>query len=127
MIPIKIKKKSDSSWYALPVPVVMTPTVNALDSSKSGRDNNTGAMFRDKIAEKQSYSIIFPYGLDNTVVAKIIQIVMDSEFDVYAPDPKSGAYSSKSFYASAVSPEIHHIVSEDLWYYNEFSVEAVEM
>ena len=49
MIPIKIKKKSEASWYELPVPVVMTPTVNALDSSKSGRDNNTGAMFRDKI------------------------------------------------------------------------------
>lgn len=127
MIPIKIKKKSEASWYELPVPVVMTPTVNALDSSKSGRDNNTGAMFRDKIAEKQSYSITFPYGLSNTVVARIIQIVMDSEYEIYAPDPKSGAYSTKSFYSSAVTPDIHHIVNENLWYYNEFSIEAVEM
>jgi hypothetical protein len=127
VIPIKIKKKSDSSWYELPVPVVMTPTVNALDSSKSGRDNNTGAMFRDKVAEKQSYSITFPHGLNNTEVSKIVQIVMDDQFDIYAPDPKSGAYSTKSFYASAVTPEIFLIVDESLWYYKEFTIEAVEM
>lgn len=127
MIPIKIKKKSDSAWYELPVPVVMTPTVNALDSSKSGRDNNSGAMFRDKIAEKQDYRITFPHGLNNTEVARIIQIVMDDQFDVYAPDPKSGAYSTKTFYAAKITPDIFCVVNENLWYYNEFDVEAVEM
>lgn len=127
MIPIKIKKKTSTAWYDLPVPVEMSPSVNALDSSKSGRDNNTGAMFRDKIAEKQSYSITFPYGIDNKVMAEILQIVMEGEFDIYAPDPKTGTYSSKSFYTSSAAPQISQIISETLWIYEEFSIEAVEM
>lgn len=127
MVAAKIKKKSDTEWLELPAPVVMTPAVNALDSSKSGRDNNTGAMFRDKIAEKQSYTITFPFGLNNTQVAAILQIIMESEFDLYAPNPKTGAYGTKSFYSSAATPDIHHIESESLWFYNEFSIEAVEM
>ncbi|MBE6771079.1 MAG: hypothetical protein E7547_02905 [Ruminococcaceae bacterium] len=127
MVAAKIKRKSDSTWLDLPTPVVMTPAVNALDSSKSGRDNNTGAMFRDKIAEKQSYIVTFPFGLNNTQVAKILQIVMESEFNLYCPNPKTGTYDTKTFYTATVTPDIHHIESENLWYYNEFSFEAVEM
>lgn len=127
MAAIKIRKKGDTAWHELPAPVVMTPAVNALDSSKSGRDNNTGAMFRDKIAEKQTYTITFPHGLNNTQVADILQIVLESEYEIYCPNPKTGAYNIKSFYSSAVTPDICHIESETLWYYHEFSLEAVEM
>lgn len=127
MAAAKIRKKGNSDWLELPVPVAMAPAVNSLDSSKSGRDNNTGAMFRDKITEKQSYTITFPFGLNNTQVSDILQIVMESEFELYCPDPKTGVYSSKTFYTSAVTPEIYRIESETLWYYHEFSLEAVEM
>lgn len=127
MVAAKIRKKGDTAWLELPAPVVMTPAVNALDSSKSGRDNNTGAMFRDKIAEKQTYTITFPHGLNNTQVAEILQIIMESEFELWCPNPKTGAYNTKSFYSPAVTPDIYRIESETLWYYYEFSLEAVEM
>ena len=52
--------------FELPVPISMAPVVNALDSSKSGRDNSLGNMFRDKIAEKQEYTLTFPAKLSNT-------------------------------------------------------------
>lgn len=127
MVAAKIRKTGDTAWLELPAPVVMTPAVNALDSSKSGRDNNTGAMFRDKITEKQTYAITFPFGLNNTQVADILQIVMESDFDLWCPNPKTGTYNTKSFYTAAVTPDIHHIESESLWFYNEFSFEATEM
>lgn len=127
MVAAKIRKSGDTVWLELPAPVVMTPAVNALDSSKSGRDNNTGAMFRDKITEKQSYTITFPFGLNNIQVAPILQIVMESDFELWCPNPKTGAYNVKSFYSSAVTPDIFRIESESLWYYYEFSLEAVEM
>jgi len=127
MVAAKIRKSGDTAWYELPAPVVMTPAVNALDSSKSGRDNNTGAMFRDKIAEKQTYTITFPHGLNNTQVAEILQIIMESEYELWCPNPKTGTYNIKSFYSSAVTPDICRIESETLWYYYEFSLEAVEM
>lgn len=127
MVAAKIRKTDNTEWLELPAPVIMTPAVNALDSSKSGRDNNSGEMFRDKIAEKQSYVISFPYGLDNITVANILQIVLESEFELYCPNPKTGKYSTKTFYSSTVTPDIDHIESEELWYYKEFSLEAVEM
>lgn len=127
MVAAKIRKSGDMAWLELPAPVVMTPAVNALDSSKSGRDNNTGAMFRDKITEKQTYTIAFPFGLNNTQVAEILQIIMESSFELWCPNPKTGAYNTKSFYSSAVTPDIYRIESETLWFYNEFSLEAVEM
>lgn len=123
----KIRKTGDSEWLELPVPVTMTPSVNALDSSKSGRDNSVGDMFRDKIAEKQSYTITVPFGLNNEQVAKILQIVMDSDFVMWCPNPKTGAYNEKSFYLAQVTPDIHKIISETYWIYNEFSFEATEM
>ena len=43
-----------------PTPITIRPAVNALDNSKSGRDNNTGMMFRDKIAEKRKYTVEVP-------------------------------------------------------------------
>lgn len=122
----KIKKQS-GSWLSLPVPVSLQPSINALDSSKSGRDNNTGAMFRDKIAEKLKYSIEFPSGLNNTEVAEILDVLLEGSFVAWLPNPKTGAYSEKSFYCSAAEPAISRIFSESYWIYNSFTVSATEM
>lgn len=127
MIVSKIKKTSDTTWLELPVPVSMSPVVNALDSSKSGRDNNMGDMFRDKIAEKQEYSMTFPAKLNNIQVAKILAIVLEESFDCWVPNPKTGAYETKSFYCASCAPPIQRIFSEQYWEYGEFTIDITEM
>lgn len=126
MVVFKIKK-STGPWYELPVPVTMRPSINALDSSKTGRDNNTGKMFRDKIAEKLKYSIEFPFGLDNSRVASILDILLAGSFIAWVPDPKTGTFVEKSFYCSSCEPEINKVHSETFWDYKSFSVSVTEM
>ena len=127
MVVAKIKKTTDTSWLELPVPISMAPVVNALDSSKSGRDNNLGNMFRDKIAEKQEYTLTFPARLSNTQVAQILDIVMEGSFDCWLPNPKTGQFGQKTFYCTSAEPEIHQIYSTSLWDYNSFSISLTEM
>ncbi len=126
MVAMKIKKEG-GSWLTLPTPVTMKPTINALDSSKTGRDNNTGKMFRDKIAEKLKYSVEFPHGLDNVLVANILDVILEGSFIAWIPNPRTGTFSEKSFYCSAVDPEINQIYSEDKWDYRSFAISATEM
>ncbi|MBP3328317.1 MAG: hypothetical protein J6L91_05365 [Clostridia bacterium] len=123
----KIKKTSASSWYVLPTPVTLKPAVNALDNSKSGRDNNTGKMFRDKIAEKLKYTVEVPHGLNNTQVAAILDIILEGSFNAYGPDPKTGRFQTKTFYCSSAEPEINQVYSLTSWDYKSWSFSLTEM
>lgn len=127
LVVFKIKKVGSSSWLNLPTPITMKPALNALDNSKSGRDNNKGNMFRDKIAEKLKYSVEMPDGLNNTQVAQISQILMETQFTAFVPDVKSGTFKEKNFYCSSVEPEIEQIYSSTYWTYKSWSFSAVEM
>ena len=127
LVVFKIKKVGSSSWLNLPTPITMKPALNALDNSKSGRDNNKGNMFRDKIAEKLKYSVEMPDGLTNKEVAAISQILMETQFTAFVPDVKSGMFKEKSFYCSSVEPEIEQIYSLTYWTYKSWSFSAVEM
>ena len=123
----KIKKTSASSWTVLPAPATLKPAVNALDNSKSGRDNNTGKMFRDKIAEKLKYTVEMPHGMSNTEVAQILDIILEGSFQAYGPDPKTGRFATKTFYCSSAEPEINQVYSLTSWDYKSWSFSATEM
>jgi hypothetical protein len=123
----RIRKNSSSSWVTLPAPATLKPSVNALDNSKSGRDNNTGKMFRDKIAEKLKYTVEMPHGMTNTEVAAILAIILEGSFEAYGPDPKTGTFKTKTFYCSSAEPEINQVYSLTSWDYKSWSFSATEM
>ena len=127
MTVMKIKKSSSTTWTTLPVPISLKPAINVLDSSKSGRDNNTGSMFRDRIAEKQKFTAEIPGGLNNTQVAEMLDIILEGSFDCWLPNPKTGQFGQKTFYCTSAEPEIHQIYSTSLWDYNSFSISLTEM
>ena len=127
LIVLKIKKTSADSWHELPAPVTIKPAVNVLDNSKSGRDNNTGKMFRDIVAEKLKYTVEVPHGLNNTQVAEILDILLEGSFTAWVPNPKTGTFQSKSFYCSSAEPEINQIYSTTFWDYKSWSFSATEM
>ena len=123
----KIKKVSATTWYTLPTPITLKPSINALDSQKTGRDNNTGKMFRDKIAEKLKYTVEVPEGLTNTQVRDILAILLEQQFSAYIPNPKTGTFQTKNFYCSSAEPEINRIYSQTSWDYKSWSFSATEM
>lgn len=66
----------------------LKPGINIIDSSKSGRDNNTGTMFRDIVTGKNKYTATMPSGLNNTQYAEIADIILADSFDCWLPNPK---------------------------------------
>lgn len=108
------------------VPIKITPGWNALDSAKSGRDNSTGTMFRDKVADKRKWTIELPYGLNQTQVKNILAIIKSPQYTLTIPDAVSGTNTSFTVYTSSCEPQIALMTSESAWIYEEFSFNAIE-
>ena len=83
---MKIKKTGTSTWKTLPTPMGLKPGINIIDSSKSGRDNNKGTMFRDIVTGKNKYTATMPSGLNNTQYAEIADIILADSFDCWHKD-----------------------------------------
>ena len=115
------------------IPVEMTVSFQTLDSAKSGRDNNTGKMFRDKVAEKLTAKITIPAGVTNSELAPIMTIITAGSFWAYIPNPKTGLSTpTKNFYCATVEPPIEKITAfsnnhPSAWTYDEFELSFVEM
>lgn len=130
---IKIGSTSSSITTQLPTATELTPQWQTLDSENTGRDNNTGKMFRDKVADKGKWVITFPQGLTNADVSTILQIVKAGDYWIKIPDALTGTYAQKNVYTSSCEPEIQRITELNSsgeptkWIYKEFSMDVIEM
>lgn len=119
----------------LPTPDEMVVSLQTLDSAKSGRNNNTGKMFRDKVAEKLTIKLTMPYGIDNTKMASIMSIIKTTSFYCSVIDPRTATYNSKGInvYCASVEPDIAEITEFNAagtptkWIYESFELTFVEM
>lgn len=121
-----------SSWQDMPTPVELKPIWETLDSENTGRDNNTGKMFRDKVADKGKWEIDFPAGLSNTQVSTMLQIMKAGSYYVKIPDSLTGMYKQFQVYTSSCEPEIERITEltnnvPNKWVYKAFSIHIIEM
>lgn len=140
----KIKKSTSSNWFTLPTPFSVQGSAEVLDSSESGRDNNTGYMYRDIVRnDVANYTIELPFGIDNKTMANIRDIVLSPSFDMYMPDIAYGGFPGQTvtingksktvpvrhFYCSSFGPTIHNIESENppKWDYDAYSFKAIEL
>ena len=131
----KIKKPSSNTWYNLPVPMEITGGSQVLDSSDSGRDNNTGIMYRDIVrGDVATYSCTLPAGIDNATMKDILEIILSESFNMYIPDIRKGYFDgSRKFYNASAEPEIERVytVGNSLatakWEYKEYTFKAVEI
>lgn len=129
---IKIGKTS-SLTLTLPTPDEMTVSFQTLDSSKSGRNNNTGLMFRDKIAEKLTIKVTLPYGIDNTTMKNILEIIRQTSFYCMVLSPVTGTAVTKNVYCASAEPAIAEITefnssgTPTKWIYESCELSFVEM
>ena len=133
---LKVRAGTSGNWTALATPVDMTVSFQALDSAKSGRDNNTGAMFRDLVTKKLTAKIKIPYGVSNTELKNVLDVISGGSFYCYIFDPLTGSWhGDKRFYCSSVEPPIAKVStgivsgSETVtgWIYDEFELSFVQM
>lgn len=125
IMPYKIRKTSADEWLELNVLSAPTP-INALDSSKSGRDNNTGKMFRDKVADKVTLSVSIGE-TTNEESAAISAIVLSPTFEVRMPNPHTGLIDTKTMYCTAIPWEVKEMTSDETWINKEVQMEWVEI
>lgn len=137
-----------TTWYALPAAAKLKASWETLDASTTGRDNNTGKMFRDKVADKAKWEIDIPFGMTNssvktankvlTGVPALLSLVKDNSFYIMAPDTLTGTCTVKNVYCSKCEPEIHKILTwtaattnspatPATWDYNAFSIHIIEI
>lgn len=149
----KIKKTGSNYWYTLPTPFAITGGSEVLDSAESGRDNNTGVMYRDIVREDvMNFTVELPWGIDNIEMVKIIDILSSESFDMYLPDTTYGGFSGEKgyvfknnynndveevtvpirhFYAPNFKPVIHRIndasPNTPSWEYESCTFNAIEL
>ena len=81
----------------------MEPTYNALDAEGSGRDVQTGQMFRTVVAKKESYNVSMAR-LPAALQVQLIADLMTNGFNqVTLLDPVTNTQRVKTMYTSAVT------------------------
>lgn len=126
-------RKPGGTFYNLPVPMEIKGGSQTLDSANSGRDNNTGIMYRDIVREDvATYECTLPAGIDNVAMAQILDIIMGDRFEMYIPDVRKGYFTTRTFYNVSAEPEIERVkvvggprVAQ--WEYKEYTFKAVEI
>jgi hypothetical protein len=79
----------------------LTPTRNDLDAEGSGRDVQTGLMYRTRIGTKQKWDVKL-LRLTETIHKQLLADISPVFYQATVIDPTTGAASTKTFYTSTV-------------------------
>lgn len=79
----------------------LTPSRNDLDAEGSGRDVQTGAMYRTRIGTKQKWEVKM-LRLTEAMHRQLIADINPVFFDITVIDPTTGAQATKTVYTSTV-------------------------
>ena len=74
---------------------------NDLDADGSGRDVQTGLMYRTRIASKMKISVKF-FRLQQTLMQQLLSDISAAFYSATVVDPSTGAQTTKTFYTSTV-------------------------
>ena len=79
----------------------LTPTRNDLDAEGSGRDVQTGLMYRTRIGTKQKWDVKL-LRLTEAIHKQLIADISPVFYQATVIDPTTGASATKTFYTSTV-------------------------
>lgn len=79
----------------------LSPSRNDLDADGSGRDVETGIMYRTRIAVKQKWDVKM-LRLTEAIHRQLLADISPAFFTATVLDPITGALASKTFYTSSV-------------------------
>ena len=77
----------------------LTPDVNDLDADGSGRDVQTGTMYRTRIAIKQKWNVKM-LRLSQTLMTQLLNDLSPVFFTATITDPATGNQTAKTMYTS---------------------------
>ena len=79
----------------------LTPSLNDLDADGSGRDVQTGLMYRTRITSKMKVTVKF-FQLQQATMQQLLSDIAQPFYSATVVDPATGAQTTKTFYTSTV-------------------------
>lgn len=110
----------------LPAPTVLQPGLQDLDSEDGTGRNQTGTMFRDRIAVKRTVHCEWGV-LSRQEMASLLQAMSSPSFSLIYPDPQTGSLETITAYVGNRVPAICAVISDTDWMWTGLSVDFVEM
>jgi hypothetical protein len=110
----------------LPVPTVLQPGIQDLDSEDGTGRNQSGTMFRDRVAVKRS--VHCEWGpLTKDEVSTLLSAMSGVSFSLTYPDPQEGALKTITAYVGDRSTPMLLPIGENDWMWGGLSADFVEM
>lgn len=110
----------------LPAPTVLQPGLQDLDSEDGTGRNQTGTMFRDRIAVKRT--IHCEWGiLTRTEMSDLLTAMAGPSFSLTYPDPMLGTLNTINAYVGNRVPAMCSVTSDTEWMWTGLSVDFVEL
>lgn len=100
-------------------------TLADLDSAASGR-NQAGDLFRDRISTKRK--LVCHWGtLTQAEAAALLEAVDAASFELEAPDARTGAQRTGTFYAGDRNAPVLKATSSGAWVWSGLSMDFIEL
>ena len=121
--PVLIINNHDYTVYAEEIKAEL----NALDAEGSGRDVQTGQMFRTHIADKVKLEVSMLRLPTSVMIALTADLMSNPYYTATFLDPKTGAQATKTFYTSTVPYGVQrYLRSADQTVYDGVSFSMIE-
>ena len=110
----------------LPVPTVLQPGIQDLDSEDGSGRNQSGTMFRDRIAIKRK--VHCEWGpLSKAEMKTLLTAMSGASFSLTYPDPQEGALKTITAYVGDRSVPMLMPLSNNDWMWAGLSADFIEM
>ena len=110
----------------LPAPTVLQPGLQDLDSEDGTGRNQSGTMFRDRVAVKRTVHCEWGI-LTRSEMKTLLSAMSGVSFSLTYPDPQLGTLNTITAYAGNRIPAVCSVISDNDWLWTGLSVDFVEM
>lgn len=110
----------------LPAPTVLQPGLQDLDSEDGTGRNQSGTMFRDRVAVKRTVHCEWGV-LTRSEMKELLTAMSAPSFLLIYPDPQLGELHTITAYVGNRVPAICSVMSDTDWMWTGLSVDFVEM
>ena len=110
----------------LPAPTVLQPGIQDLDSEDGTGRNQSGTMFRDRVAVKRTVHCEWGV-LTKEEMKNLLSSMSPASFNLSYPDPQEGRIREITAYVGNRVPAMCSVISDTDWMWTGLSVDFIEM
>lgn len=110
----------------LPAPTVLQPSIRDLDSEDGTGRNQSGTMFRDRVAVKRAVHCEWGV-LSRGEMSELLTAMSEASFELTYPDPQTGQLETITAYVGDRTPAMCMAISDTDWVWGGMAADFIEM